>query len=146
MIEISSTNKSLSITHNNKTIEVKPSSTNSITISKLGAQGLKGDTGGFATPSDNEVIAQAESGDKVASYNGIILDKIEGISYEDINGASNHTKTFNYGTVAGEEVVATIVSVFGYSGENWTVTKTINYDAVGGAPLWAGTDINIIKT
>jgi hypothetical protein len=112
-------------------------------ISSEGSPGPKGDT---PTLSDTQILQDASQGKSTPNYDDTVQDKLLSISYEDANGATEHIKVFNYGTVFGEEVVTSIVSTFTYEGQVWEYTKTLNYIELDSAPLWNGTTPTITKT
>ena len=145
MLKITEVNQTLKITEENGTVvKLTPIGSTSLKISEVGSQGLKGDT---PTPSDVQVKQDAEAGNSTPTYNETDPNNpyITSLSYVDANGATNHTKTFNYTTYLGEQVVDTLVSVFTYEGEVWTYTKQLNYKDVGGVPVWDGTDSTVVK-
>ena len=145
MLNITETKKTLRITEaGGNVIKIQPSATKILKVNKAGIQGPKGDT---PTLADVQVKQDAEAGNSSPVYDETDPNNpfIISMTYEDANGATNHSKVFNYSTFLGERVGTSIVSTFTYLGQVWTYTKTINYKDVGGVPVWDGTDSFVNK-
>jgi hypothetical protein len=144
-LNITETIQTLTITETNgDVVTLTPIGTTTLTISEVGVRGLKGDT---PTATDIQVKQNAEAGDSDPTYDETDVDNpfIVSMVYSDANGATLHSKVFNYIEYLGESVVSSVVNTFTYELQIWTYTKTINYKDVGGVPVWDGTDSLVAK-
>ena len=76
------------------------------------------------TQSDIQIIQDVGDTRKVFSKTG---DLVTGIAYDDAAGATNHSKTFVWTTVNGDDAVYSIIEIFTYDSQVWTYTKLFTY-------------------
>lgn len=125
-------------------VNVYPEAESEVVISE---EGLPGPQGPAPTYTDTQVKQDAEAGNSTPTYDETDPDNpfIVSMVYVDANGATNHSRAFNYTTFLGIPVSDSIVNTFTYEGQVWTYTKQLNWKDVGGLPVWDGTDLSVTK-